>query len=171
MFSVFSIAFLAIGLGIFLAVYITKNPAPGVITTVPPEEDYDSDAELNARLHLKDLFRLGEKLLKEHNLELKDTLVQNENEVYWVAESQSEFFYGNYVLGFIQVPEERPFYTMKELLEFKDFVKSSTSAKGFLFISGYFTRDAHQPLEGPKVTLYNKRRVLTELKTREAKTG
>ncbi len=171
MFSVFSIAFVAVALGIFLAVYITKNPAPGVITSVPPEDDYDTDSELNARLVLKDLFSLGEKMLKQHKLVLKDTLVQTENEVYWIAESQSEFFYGNYVLGFVQVPDERPFYTMKELLEFKDFVKSSTSAKGFLFISGYFTRDSHQPLEGPKVTLYNKRRVLTELKAREAITG
>ena len=165
MFSVFGIAFFAIVIAIFLAVYITKQPAPGVVTSVPPEEDYDRDAGL-PKLTLDELYRLGEAMLKEHKLELKDKVVQSESEVYWVAESKSEFFYGNYVMAFITVPEARPFYTMKELLEFKDFVKSSTSAKGFLFTNGYFTRDCHQPLEGPKVTLYNKRKVLEELKTR-----
>ncbi len=153
-------------LGMALAVYATRHPAPGVITTVPPEDDYATDGELNAKLTLEDLYRLGEAMLKEHKLELKDKLPQSETEVYWVAESKSEFFYGNYVIGFVQLPEAHPFFTMKELLEFKDYVKSATSAKGFLFITGYFTRDVHQPLEGPKVTLYNKRRVLNELKSR-----
>lgn len=171
MFSIFGIAFFGIVIAIFLAIYITKNPAPGVITSVPPEEDYDTDAQLNQRVGLEDLYKLGEALLKDHKLEIKEKRTQTEHEVYWIAESKSEFFYGNYVLGFVQVPEDRPFYTMKELLEFKDFVKSATSAKGFLFITGYFTRDAHQPLEGPKVTLYNKRKVLTELASRKATTG
>ncbi len=171
MFSIFGVAFFGIVLAIFLAIFITKNPAPGVVTAVPPEEDYDRDAELKRKVTLEDLYRLGEALLKEHKLELIEKRQQTEHEVYWIAQSRSEFFYGNYVLGFVQVPEDRPFYTMKELLEFKDFVKSSTSAKGFMFITGYFTRDAHQPLEGPKVTLYNKRKVLTELASRKATTG
>ncbi len=158
--------FFALAIGIGLAIFVTKHPAPGVITTVPPEDDYATDGELTAKLTMEDLYRLGERMMKEHHLTLKDTLVQNENEVYWTAESKSEFFYGNYVMGFVCLPEAHPFYTMKELLEFKDYVKSATSAKGFLFVTGYFTRDVHQPLEGPKVTLYNKRRIFNELKSR-----
>lgn len=165
MFSLFGVAFFAIVIAVLLAVYITKQPAPGVVTFVPPEEDYDKDQSLKA-VTQEDLFKLGEAMLKEHQLTLKEKVTQTDSEVYWVAESKSEFFYGNYVMGFVRVPADRQFYTMKELLEFKDFVKSSTSAKGFLFTNGYFTRDCHQPLEGPKVTLYNKRKVLEELKTR-----
>ncbi len=166
MFSIFFITFIAIAIGSALAVWATKHPAPGVVTTVPPEDDYAKDAELGTQLKMEDLYKLGERMMAEHQLTLKDKLVQNEHEVYWVAESKSEFFYGNYVMGFVQLPEDHPFFTMKELLEFKDYVKSATSAKGFLFITGYFTRDMHQPLEGPKVTLYNKRRVFNELKSR-----
>jgi hypothetical protein len=166
MFSLFGIVFVALVIGVLLSVFVSKQPAPGVVTSVPPEEDYDRDAELTAKVTLEDLYKLGEKMVVEHKLEVKERLNQTEDEAYWVCESKSEFFYGNYVMGFVRLPEERPFYTMKELLEFKDFVKSATSAKGFLFITGYFTRDVHQPLEGPKVTLYNKRRVLNELKSR-----
>jgi len=38
------------------------------------------------------------------------------------------------------------------------------STKGFYFSTGYYTRDVHQPLEGPKVALYNRKKVLEEMK-------
>ena len=92
-------------------------------------------------------------------------MTNSENEVYWIAESTNEFFFGSYVLGFYQVDINRRFITMHDVLELKDFIKSVGSSKGFLFTTGYFTRDVHQPLEGPKVTLYNRMKILSELKS------
>ncbi len=130
---------------------------------IPIEEDAEKD-NLNARaLELPDLFKLGELLCKEHQLVLKETIEINENEVYWVTESTNEFFFGNYVLGFHKV-KPKAYLSLPTLFEFKDFIKSAGSAKGFFFSTGFFTRDVYQPLEGPKVTLYNRLKVLEEMK-------
>jgi hypothetical protein len=163
MFSVFFIVFIAVFIGIALSIFATRQRAPGE-SLIPPEVDYDHDPKSEPPLTLDDLYRLGEHLCRENELTVKETLVNSPTEVYWVAESKNEFFFGNYVLGFYQVEPSRPFITMHDVLEFKDFIKSAGSTKGFVFTTGYFTRDVHQPLEGPKVALYNRLKILTELK-------
>lgn len=165
MFSLFGIAFVAIAVGIILAVLVTRQKTPGNEPLVPPEEDFDRDPKGVPPLRLEDLFKLGEAMCREHALTVKERISQSPLEVYWIAESTNEFFFGNYVLGFVEVDEERRYVTMHDVLEFKDFIKSVSSTKGFFFTTGYFTRDVHQPLEGPKVTLYNRRKVLEELRS------
>jgi hypothetical protein len=165
MFSLFFIVFFAVAVGIALAVFATRQQLPGGAQLVPPEEDFDKDPKDKQPLALDDLYKLGDYLCKENGLVVKDRIVNGNNEVYWVAESKNEFFFGNYVLGFVETNQAWPFITMHDILEFKDFIKSVGSTKGFFFTTGYYTRDVHQPLEGPKVTLYNRLKVLDELKS------
>ena len=106
---------------------------------------------------------MGEKLCEENKLSIKDRVTVSENEVYWIAESNSEFFFGNYVLGFFETSPKHPYVSLPTIFEFKDFVKSVTSNKGFFFTTGYFTKDVHQPLEGAKVSLYNRLKIIYEL--------
>lgn len=164
MFNIFSVAAIAIFLGLNLAILITRKKAPGTRELRIPEEDLDRDPKDLRSLTLQDLQRLAGELCRENNLTIKDKMTNSERETYWVVESKNEFFFGNYVFGFCVVSDEEPYVTLQDLLEFKDFVKSMTTHKGFYFTTGYFTREVHQPLEGPRVTLYNRLKTLGELK-------
>lgn len=162
MFNIFTLCFFAIALGIALAMLITRKSPPSSQPMVPVEEDEGRDTKTTRALELSDLFKLGEKLCQENELRLKETMVISENEVYWITESTNEFFFGNYVLGFYKL-KPGSYLSLPTLFEFKDFIKSVGSSKGFFFSTGFFTRDVHQPLEGPKVTLYNRLKVLEEM--------
>jgi len=162
MFNIFTLAFFGIGLGLVIAMLITRTKPASNIPMIPVEEDADKDRKNVRSLELEDLFKLGERLCADNELKVKDTININENEVYWVAESTNEFFFGNYVLAFHKV-KPNSYLSLPTLFEFKDFIKSAGSAKGFFFSTGFFTRDVYQPLEGPKVTLYNRLKVLDEM--------
>lgn len=164
MFNIFTLAFVAIGFGLFLAFIITRKAKPLGFSLVPPEEDSDTDPKEIRPLTFEDLFKLGEALCKENGLVIKEKTPVSKEEAYWITESPNAFFQGNYVLGFY-VPENSTSYvSLPTILEFKDFVKSATSTKGLFFNAGYFTRDVLQPLEGPKCSLYNRKRVISEFK-------
>jgi hypothetical protein len=163
MFNIFTLAFGAIGFALVLAVLITRQKLPGGQSLVPPESDYDNDPQTSPAPPLEKLYLLAERLCLENDLTITQKMVQSETEAYWIAESTNDFFFGSYGVGFLLVHEKKPFVTMSDVLEFKDFIKSTGGGKGLLLTNGYFTRDVHQPLEGPKLTLYNKLRVLTEL--------
>jgi hypothetical protein len=164
MFNIFTLAFGAIFIGIGLAMFTTRQKTPEPIQLVPPEEDTLLDPKELRELSLEDLYKVGEKLCEENKLKIKDRVSVSENEVYWITESSNEFFFGNYVLGFFKTDKEHPYVSLPTIFEFKDFVKSVTSTKGFFFTTGYFTKDVHQPLEGAKVSLYNRLKVLSEFK-------
>ncbi|NBX76166.1 MAG: hypothetical protein EBQ92_06395 [Proteobacteria bacterium] len=164
MFSILAIAFGAIFLGMLLSVFITKNSPPQPIQFAPPEDDEARDPKAVRALSLNDLYRLGEKICEKNDLVLKTTIPIDETEVYWVAESKNELFWGSYVLGFHQATPENPYVSMATILEFKDFIKSVTSAKGLYLTTGYYTKDVYQPLEGPKVNLYNRLKIIEEMK-------
>ena len=163
MFSIFGIVAFAVFVGVGLAIFATRRRPPGSASLVPPEDDAANDSQL-PELRTDKIFALAEKLAKENELYIKDRLINSEREIYWIGESTNDFYFGNYVIGFLFVDPENPYILMSDVLEFKDFIKSVQSSKGFLFTNGYFTRDVHQPLEGAKVTLYNKRKILDELK-------
>jgi hypothetical protein len=165
MFSILAIAFGAIFLGMVLSVFITKNSPPQPIQFAPPEDDEARDPKDIRPLTLNDLYRLGEKICEKNDLVLKTTIPVSETEVYWVAESKNEIFWGSYVLGFHQATSQDPYISMATILEFKDFIKSVTSAKGLYLTTGYYTKDVYQPLEGPKVNLYNQLKIIEEMKT------
>lgn len=143
--------------------FITRQETPEPIQLVPPEDDLLKDPKNVRELTLEDLYRVGEKLCDENRLNIKDRVTVNENEVYWITESSNEFFFGNYVLGFYKTDTAHPYVSLPTIFEFKDFVKSVTSTKGFFFTTGYFTKDVHQPLEGAKISLYNRLKVLSEM--------
>lgn len=163
MFSVFGIAIVFTVLAIVLAIFISRQPPPGKVSMIPPEDDFKKDAQVSRKVERADLYQLAEKLCRENELRIKEKIETSPQEAYWIAESTNAFFYGNYVLGFCESGPEKEFVTMTDILEFKDFIKSVSSTKGFYFTTGYFTSDVHQPLEGPKVALYNKLKVLEEL--------
>lgn len=143
---------------------VTRQKTPVPIQLVPPEDDHANDPKNVRELSLEDLYQVGEKLCEENKLIIKDRVSVSDNEVYWITESANEFFFGNYVMGFFKTDIEHPFVSLPTIFEFKDFVKSVTSSKGFFFTTGYFTKDVYQPLEGPKVTLYNRVKILNEFK-------
>jgi len=163
MFSILGIAFGALFLGAGLAVLITKKAPPQPIQFAPPEDDEGQDPKEVRVLSLDDLYRLGNKILEKNDLVLKTTIPVSETEMYWVAESKNELFWGSYVLGFNQATPDHPYTSMATILEFKDFIKSVTSAKGLYLTTGYFTKDVYQPLEGPKVNYYNRLKVISEM--------
>ncbi len=163
MFNIFFLCFFAIVVGLVLAVFITRKknlePTPHRI----PEQDYTRDPKDIRTLTLNDLEQIAQRLCQNNGLNLKEKMILNAQESYWIAESTNEFFWGNYVIGLNVATQENPFVTLQKLLEFKDFVKGAGTNKGFYFTTGYFTRDVHQPLEGPKITLYNRLKILEEL--------
>lgn len=163
MFSIFLIVGFAVFVGMALAIFATRQKIPGRVSLVPPEDDALSDSGAPA-VSAEQLYTLADHLCRENKLQILDKMNNSDRETYWIAESKNEFFFGTYVIGFFRISENDPYVTMAELLEFKDFIKSMGSSKGFCLTNGYFTRDVHQPLEGPKVSLYNKRKVLEELK-------
>jgi len=159
MFNIFFIVFIAIFIAFGLAIFITKSDGKNKPIMVGPEDDQLTD-DPEKTVGLEDLFNVAERLCKEHQLTIRDRMKHSESDYYWVVESDDSFFYGVYVLGFFKVTSDHPMVSMSQILEFKDFVKSLGGAKGFFFTTGYFTRDCHQPLEGPKVKFYNKQRIL-----------
>ena len=166
MFNIFFIAGAAIFSGLFLAMLVTRKTPNSKMALVPMEESADNEpAEMIAMgLEASHLFRLGESLCRENALIVKEKIVNSTRETYWVAESTNDFFYGNYVLAFIAEEKARSVVTMSDVLELKDFIKSAGGSKGFLFTTGYFTRDVYQPLEGPKVALHNRQKVVAEMR-------
>ncbi|NQW44219.1 MAG: hypothetical protein HQ462_02305 [Deltaproteobacteria bacterium] len=164
MFNIFTLAFFAVFIGLGLAMIITRQKTPQPLQLVPPEDDSLIDPKEIRELTLEDLYVVGEKLCEENKLEIKDRVTVSENEVYWIAASTNEFFFGNYVLGFFKIDADHRFVSLPTIFEFKDFIKSVTSTKGFFFTTGYFTKDVHQPLEGAKIALYNRLKIITEYK-------
>lgn len=163
MFNIFFLVFVAVFFGFFLAAWITRKKTPEHVQFIPPEDDFANDAKLGRELHMDDLHRVAEALTQEHRLVVKDKLVNSPTEHYWIAESKEEFFSGNYVIGLFESTPVHPFVRMIDILEFKDFIKSASSSKGLFFTTGYYTKDVFQPLEGPKVTTYNKPKILEEM--------
>lgn len=164
MFSILAISFGALLVGAFLSVFITRSSPPQPIQFAPPEDDELQDLKQVRALSLEDLYRLGEKICEKNGLVLKTKIPVSETEVYWVMESQNELFWGSYVLGFNQATAQNPYISMSTILEFKDFIKSVTSAKGLYLTTGYYTKDVYQPLEGPKVNLYNRLKIIKEMR-------
>lgn len=164
MFNIFVIAFLAIVAGFVLAAFITRQTTPEPVQMVPPEDDLIKDPTEIRALELQDLYALGEKLAQENKLTILERVKVSEEEYYWVAESKNDFFFGHYVLGFYKTPSLKSFVSLPTILEFKDLVKSASSTKGLFFSTGYFTKDVLQPLEGPKVNLYNRGKVIQEMR-------
>ena len=162
MFSIFFLVFFGLGLGILLAVFISRTSDQDTAPRVPPEKDADNDSPLPP-LTLEDLYPLGERLCRESGLEIVDRQKQSDHEMYWIAESKNEFFEGSYLVAFFEVHPEMRHVTLSKILEFKDYLKSIQCSKGLFLTTGFFTRDVHQPLEGPKVTLYNRLKVLEGL--------
>lgn len=164
MFSILAIAFGALFIGAFVSFLITKSAPPQPIQFAPPEDDEKKDSKEVRPLTLEDLYRLGEKICEKNGLVLKTTIPIDENETYWVTESQNELFWGSYVLGFKLATSQNPYVSMSTILEFKDFIKSVTSAKGLYLTTGFYTKDVYQPLEGPKVNFYNRLKIIEEMK-------
>lgn len=169
MLNLFFIAFLAIVIGAVIAVLITRKSTPTRDTMLLPEDDALSERpeeREGAPLDMGRLFALAERLCGERGLEITEKVTNTPSDVYWIAKHSDPFFFGNYVFGFLQTTESHPLVTLSDVLNFKDFVKGAGSTKGFLLTTGYFSRDVHQPLEGPNVTLFNRRRVLEERRAR-----
>lgn len=164
MFNIFTIVFLAIVIGFVLAAFMTRQTTPEPIQMVPPEDDLEQDPKNIRALEFEDLFCVGEKLAQENGLTIKEKVKVSEDEYYWVTESQNAFFFGNYVLGFYKTPSAKSFVSLPTILEFKDLVKGAGSTKGLFFSTGYFTKDVLQPLEGPKVNLFNRLKVISEIR-------
>jgi len=162
MFNLFFFAFAAVVFAFILAMFVTRKSPPNQEETQLLEEDFHRDSKETPSLSLKDLNTLAEKLCQENQLTVKEKLSDGEHESVWVAESSNAFFSGKYIFGFLETHTDHPFATLGDLLEFKDFVRSIGSRKGFFFTTGYFTKDVHQPLEGAEVALYNRRRTLEE---------
>jgi len=164
MFSILAISFGALLIGAFLSVFITRSSTPKPIQFAPPEDDEAKDLKSIRALTLEDLYRLGEKICEKNDLVLKSKIPIDETETYWVTESKNELFWGSYVLGFKLSTAQNPYVSMSTILEFKDFIKSVTSAKGLYLTTGFYTKDVYQPLEGPKVNLYNRLKVIDEMR-------
>ncbi len=161
MFNIFSLSFVAVLVAIVLAMLVTRQKTPGNRARVPPEDDFDApDAALQS---MDSVVALAEGLCLESALSIREKVEVSPNETYWIAESTSPVFQGQYVFGLLRVSTKDECVTLASLLEFKDFVKSTGSTKGLMLTNGFFTRDVHQPLEGPRVSLYNSRRIQTEL--------
>ena len=163
MFNIFVLAFMAIFFGLMIAVWMTRKALPPGSGHVIPEEDSQKDPSEIRPLTLEDLKKLGKALCEENQLTIIETL-PGEFEENWVLESQNPIFAGKFVFTFVAKPKDDPFVLLADLLQFKDFVKSMQAGKGFFFTSGYFTRDVHQPLEGVAVSLYNRLRVIEDLR-------
>jgi len=158
MFNIFVLVFFAIVVALALAVLITRSPLPEGTQLVLPEEDADMDPKDKRDLTMADLQSLAEELCKENQLKIKERIENNSQDIYWITENKNEFYYGNYVFAFLSSEERAPLVKLQQILGFKDFVKSVGSTKGFFFTTGYFTRDIHQPLEGAKINLYNRKK-------------
>lgn len=163
MFNLFFIIGFAIVAAIVIAVLITRQKLPKDTLIFLPEEDYDKREGL-PELTLSRLETLGEALATKNSLELLEKTHPSPNEQLWTLNSQNQFFFGNYVFGFFVTDEDHPLVTLQDIFKFQSFVKGAGATKGFFFTTGYFTRDVHQPLEGPKITFFNQRKVLEELK-------
>jgi len=163
MFNLFFIAFAAVGLGLVISIFITRKSPPDKSAMGIPEQDYETDPKELAQLTLADLDRLTTQICQKNGLIIKEKIPENDYEIYYIANSDNPITGGDYVFALVETTENRPFISMTEVLKFKDFVKSVGSTKGFFFTTGYFLREVHQPLEGVKVTLYNRRQALKEL--------
>lgn len=163
MFNIFFLAFFAVAFAIGLAMIATRAPQPNNSPRVPPEDDYLHRAPADPP-DMSIVFDTAQRICLENGLDTVEKIPVSEDESFWVTQSTNPLFYGNYVFGFFSVSEQEGFVTLSRLLEFKDFVKSIGSTKGFYFTNGFFTRDVHQPLEGPRVSLYNARRIMDERK-------
>ena len=161
--SIFFIVFFSLCLGFGLAVFATRQKIPGRPTSVPPEDAALKEPENLPPTGLKELKELGKQWSELNRLILKEEMINSPRETFWILECQSGFFYGQYIMGFLHTTEERPYVTLSEVIEFKDFVKSMGGARAHLFTDGYFTRDVYQVLEGPKIALYNRQKVIEAL--------
>ncbi|MCB0416726.1 MAG: hypothetical protein H6617_02785 [Bdellovibrionaceae bacterium] len=162
MFNLFFLVFFAILMAAALAVLITRSSSPTKESFLLPEEDKAADPP-GPPLKIADLERLVKHLCQTKGLKLKERHENSPDEVVWVAENEDPILYGILVFGCVEAAPPQGLTPLSAVLEFKDFVKGLGSTKGFLFTTGYFSRDVHQPLEGVKITLFNRKRVLAEL--------
>ncbi|MBI1859466.1 MAG: hypothetical protein HYR96_00935 [Deltaproteobacteria bacterium] len=160
MFNIFTLAALAIVLAISIAILVTRQKTPGQQNRVPPEDDAAEPQHFIPSFSIVE--ETARRICEENGLKVINQMPISDRETYWVAQSENPVFFGQYVFGFYRVDGPEICVTMATLLEFKDFVKSVGSSKGFFFTNGFFTRDVHQPLEGPKVALFNARKIREE---------
>jgi hypothetical protein len=165
MFNIFGVVLVAIVGGIVLSIIATRKHPPGQLTLVPPEDDYEKHT--HKEMPFPSVIAMAEKICGENGLNILQRMKVSDREQYWISENESPVFQGKYVFGFFEVSSERPFVPLSVILEFKDFIKSVGSTKGFYFTNGFFTRDVHQPLEGPGVALYNAKRIAEDSREQE----
>lgn len=164
MFNLFFLVIFAVIFAAGLAVLITRTSSPTKESFLLPEEDQAVDPK-DPPLELADLERLVRHLCAEKNLKISDRMENSPEEIIIVAQNEDPILYGTLVFGCFKANNKQQLTPLSTVLEFKDFVKGLGSTKGFLLTTGYFSRDVHQPLEGVKVSLFNRKTVLEHLTT------
>jgi len=160
-YNIFYIAFLAIALGIVLAL-LTRFGKPAERAQVLPEPAYDARAQhaFVQPVGAAELRTLAARLMARYGIEIESEVESAPGEFYLMGTSQDPIVGGRYVLHCHVAADDSEVLPPERILAFRDFVKAEGMTRGVFITTGYFAKESRFLVEDAPVSLLSRGDVL-----------
>ncbi len=167
--DIFSLAFIAIALGIAVAL-LTRFGKPAPPAEVLPEAAYEERAThaLEGEVSVEDLRVVATHLLQRYGIEVEDGDENSDVGFYLLGESDDPVIGGRYVVnGYLA--SENEVLPPERVLEFRDFVRAQGFTRGIFLTTGYFAKESRFLVEDAPISLLSRgevKKMLAEVRGR-----
>jgi len=154
--DIFSLAFIAIALGIAVAL-LTRFGRPAPRPEVLPEAAYAAraDHELGTDVGLDDLRVAATQLLARYGIEVQEGDANSEHDFYLIGTSDDPVIGGRYAVNcYLAVADE--VLPPERILEFRDFVRAQGFTRGIFLTTGYFAKESRFLVEDAPISLLSR---------------
>ena len=160
-YNIFYIAFLAIALGIVLAL-LTRFGKPAERAQVLPEPAYEARAKhaFVKPVGAVELRQMAKDLMARYQIEIESEAESDEGDFYLMGESRDPIIGGRYVLHCHVAEDDTEVLPPERILAFRDFVKAQGVTRGIFITTGYFAKESRFLVEDAPVSLLSRGDVL-----------
>lgn len=156
-YNIFYIAFIAIVLGIVLAL-LTRFGKPAERAQVLPEPAYEARAQhaFTQPVGAAELRRLAERLMARYQITVESEAESDDGDFYLLGESQDPIVGGRYMVHCHVAEDDTEVLPPERILAFRDFVKAQGVTRGIFITTGYFAKESRFLVEDAPVSLLSR---------------
>lgn len=160
-YNIFYIAFIAIALGIVLAL-LTRFGKPAERAQVLPEPAYEARAQhgFTKPVGAAELRQMAERLMARYQITIESEAESGDGDFYLMGESQDPVIGGHYVVHCHVAEDDTEVLPPDRILAFRDFVKAQGMTRGIFITTGYFAKESRFLVEDAPVSLLSRGDVL-----------
>ncbi len=154
--DIFSLAFIAIALGIAVAL-LTRFGKPAPPAEVLPEAAYEERAEhaLDHDVGTEELRSAATELLARYDIEVQEGDENSEVDFYLIGTSDDPVIGGRYAVN-CYLAAENEVLPPERILEFRDFVRAQGFSRGIFLTTGYFAKESQFLVEDAPISLLSR---------------